>query len=123
MMDKANREYMVKQSIGYIISDTIKLLGKKTQAELMDRTQFKTLVSTKDNTISYREVNYKNRRIIYTYYTKRALKDANERQKLIDKALAWLDVPANTSLLKTGVSEDLFNQMMRIAPLVSTRLK
>jgi len=100
MIDKANRDYMVEQGIGYIIGDTIKVLGKKIQAELMDTTQFKPLISTKDNTITYREVTYKGRRIISTHSTKRARKDEYERQKLIDKARHWLDQPSKYKATK-----------------------
>jgi len=100
MIDKANRTYMVARGIGYIIGDAIKGLGKKIQSELMDRTQFNTLITTNDNTITYREVNYKGRRIICTHSTKRARKDEQERQKLIDKAQLWLAEPSKYKSVK-----------------------
>jgi len=100
MIDKANRDFMVKQAIGYIIGDTIKGLGKKIQAQLIDKTEHQPLISTKDNTITYREVTYKGRRIICTHSTKRARKDEYERQKLIDKAQRWLDEPSKYKAVK-----------------------
>jgi len=100
MIDKANREYMVKQGIGYIIGDSVKGLGKKIQVELIDKTQYTTLISSPNNTISYREVNYKARRIICTHSSKRARKDEHERQKLIDKAQKWLDEPNKYKAVK-----------------------
>lgn len=100
MIDKTNRKFMVDQDIGYIIGDTIKGLGKKIQQQLIDKTEYKTLVSTKDNTITYKEVEYKGRRIICTHSTKRARKDEHERQKLLDKAQLWLDEPSKYKSVK-----------------------
>jgi len=95
MIDKGNRDFMVKEEkIDYIIGDTIKGLGKKIQAKLMDLSKHKILIKSQDNTITYHEESYKGRRIICTHSTKRARKDAHERQKLIDKAQQLLDNPS-----------------------------
>jgi len=75
-------------------------LGKKIQSKLIDKTAHKPLISTKDNIITYREVNYKGRRIICTHSTKRARKDEYERGKLIDKARRWLDEPSKYKAVK-----------------------
>lgn len=100
MIDKANREYMVSQGIEYIIGDSVKGLGKKIQGELIDHSGHKPLVSSKDNTITYVEKEYKGRRLICTYSTKRARKDAHERQKLIDKAQKWIEQPSKYKSVK-----------------------
>lgn len=100
MIDKKNRAFMVGSHIDYIIGDSIKNLGKKIQSQLMESTQHKTLIRSPNNIITYREVQYKGRRIICTHSTKRARKDAYERQKLIDKANNWLDEPSKYNSVK-----------------------
>lgn len=94
MIDKGNRSYMVGNDIDYIIGDTIKGLGKKIQGELMDKDHHKMLIRSTGNVITYREIVYKGRRVICTHSTKRARKDAHEREKLIEKAKIWLTEPS-----------------------------
>ncbi len=100
MIDKANRNFMVDNQIDYIIGDSIKSLGKKVQAELIDKEQHTLLTRSQENLLTYRELEYKGRRIICTYSSKRARKDAHQRQKLIDKATKWLEKPAKYKQLK-----------------------
>jgi transposase len=94
MIDKANRSFMVDNQIDYIIGDSIKTLGKKVQSQLIDINYHIAIANSGKETFSYRELNYKGRRIICTYSSKRARKDAHERQKLIDKADKWLAEPS-----------------------------
>lgn len=94
MIDKGNRAFMEKNGIDYIIGDSIKGLGKKIQARLMDKSRHEPLFGSEQNTLTYSEATYKGRRIICTYSSKRARKDAHQRQKLIDKAKDWLETPS-----------------------------
>ncbi len=101
MIDKANRNFMVDNQIDYTIGDSIKTLGKQIQSQLMDKDHHTSLVkSGEETTFSYRELNYKGRRIICTYSAKRARKDAHQRQKLIDKANKWLSEPSKYKQVK-----------------------
>ena len=100
MIDKENRDFMVKNEIDYIIGDSIKSLGNSIKEKLVDREHHINLPSTSKETFTYRELNYKGRRIICTYSSKRARKDANERQKLIDKANKWLEEPSKYKQVK-----------------------
>lgn len=100
MIDKENRTFMVDKGIDYIIGDSIKSLGKAITNKLLDTTHHKAVFSDSEKKFTYREVNYKGRRIICTYSEKRARKDAYQRQVLIDKANKWLDNPSKYKQIK-----------------------
>jgi len=100
MIDKANRSFMVDNQIDYIIGDSIRTLGKHIQAQLIDKEHHISIRHSGEETFSYRELNYKGRRIVCTYSSKRARKDAHERQKLIDKADKWLAEPSKYKQVK-----------------------
>lgn len=93
MIDKDNRNFMVDNEIDYIIGDRIKSLGRQITQRIINRTNHQPL-GKQDGAFTYIEVNNKGRRLICTYSAKRAVKDAYERQKLIDKANAWLLNPS-----------------------------
>lgn len=99
MIDKTNRDFMVKNKINYIIGDPIKSLGKGISSKLIDPKNH-TFLGEKESGLTYVEVEYKGRRLICTYSVKRAAKDAYERQKLIDKATAWLQNPSKYKQVK-----------------------
>jgi transposase len=96
MIDKGNRDFMVKNGIDYIIGDTIKSLGSKIRDELINKDNHKPVKGL----FTYTEKQYKGRRLICTYSEKRARKDALERQKLIDKAKKWMEEPAKYKQVK-----------------------
>jgi transposase len=100
MIDKDNRYFMVKNQIDYIIGDSIKSLAKTIKNKLIDQDNHITIHSSSKETFTYRELDYKGRRIICTYSSKRARKDAHERQKLIDKANRWLEEPSKYKQVK-----------------------
>jgi len=111
MIDKDNRDFMVKNEIDYIIGDSIKNLGKKVTTKLIDKENHTDVFpsSKKDKAtteqsskeiFTYTEQLYKGRRIICTYSSKRARKDEYERQKLIEKANKWLDEPSTYNQVK-----------------------
>lgn len=104
MIDKDNREFMVKNEIDYIIGDSIKNLGKEITAKLIDKDNhtdvFAHSEKESEKTFTYTESHYRGRRIICTYSAKRARKDAYQRQKLIDKANKWLEEPSKYKQVK-----------------------
>ena len=93
MIDKDNRDFMVNNQIDYIIGDSIKTLARNIQSQLIDKDLHTILVASDNETLTYKELIYNDRRIICTYSSKRARKDAHERQNLIDKANKWLAEP------------------------------
>lgn len=96
MIDKDNRDFMVKNQIDYIIGDSIKSLGKNIREKLINKENHKSVKGL----FTYTQVEYKGRRLICTYSEKRARKDAFERQKLIDKANRWLNEPSKYKQVK-----------------------
>lgn len=97
MIDKVNRLYMEEQQIDYILGDRIKSLPEDIKRQLLDRSEHRSMVSIKEGNaeeLSYTTVEYKGRRIIGTYSSKRAKKDAYEREKLLEKAKQWLSAPS-----------------------------
>ena len=100
MIDKENRAFMVQNKIDYIIGDSVKSLGKKITSQLIDKTKHAAIYPKSEEIFTYRELDYKGRRIICTYSSKRARKDAHERQKLIEKATRWLEQPSKYKQVK-----------------------
>jgi hypothetical protein len=94
MIDKNNRDFMVDRGIDYIIGDSIKTLGKAITEKLIDKDNHQAIDGATAQSFTYTEQMHKGRRIICTWSTKRARKDAHQRQVLIDKAQKWLDNPA-----------------------------
>lgn len=96
MIDKANRTYMTEQQIDYILGDRLKILPEEIKAQLLDRSKHTQLCINKETgeELSYTSIVYKGRRIICTYSSKRARKDAHEREKLVEKAQKWLSHPS-----------------------------
>ncbi len=95
MIDKFNREYMEANGVNYILGDRIKNLPENIKEILLNRDIHKPVSSyiPKDK-LSYTEVEYQGRRIVCTWSEKRARKDAQEREKLLEKAREWIKNPS-----------------------------
>ncbi len=94
MIDKDNRAYMTEHQIDYILGDRLKILPEEIKQSLLDRSKHIRLVSKdQGEELSYTSITYNGRRIICTYSSKRAKKDAYEREKLVEKAQQWLVNP------------------------------
>lgn len=101
MIDKSNRELLIKNKIEFIIGDRIKNLPTKITEQLINKDNHKQLNNKKEKErFSYIEINYQDRRILCTYSAKRAKKDAFNRQKLIEKAQKWIDNPSQYKQVK-----------------------
>ena len=100
MIDKQNRTFMADNKIDYIIGDSIKVLGKGITDKLLDKSLHRGVTKASEDTFTYCEQQYKGRRIICTYSTKRARKDKHQREVLIQKAKAWLEEPSKYKNVK-----------------------
>ncbi|MDY6800799.1 MAG: transposase [Bacteroidota bacterium] len=99
MIDKDNRNYIIDNQPDYILGDRIKSLPEDIKAQLLNFNNHKAINNqTKKSDFSYTSLEYNGRKIICTYSSKRAKKDAYEREKLIKKAETWF---ANPSKYKT----------------------
>ena len=100
MIDKKNREYIeASENINYIIGDRIKNLPKSIVEDLISSTHHKPIKGSTQN-FTYHEVEHQGRRIICTYSKKRAKKDREEREKLIEKAHKLLENPSQLKQTK-----------------------
>lgn len=96
MMNKENIAAIESdKNLEYIVGDRLKILAKKIQKELIDRSNHQAVwQDVPIDKYSYIEKQYKGRRLICSYSAKRAKKDAAQRQKLIDKAQVLLSSPS-----------------------------
>lgn len=94
MIDKDNRKAMMDKNVDYILGDRIRNLPAAIQEVLLDKTQHKKSGKLPETAFTYTETRHQGRRIICTYSTKRARKDAAEREKLIAKAGNMIAEPA-----------------------------
>ncbi len=98
MMIEANIEAIKNSSYDYIVGDRLKSLTKKAKDYLTDKKNYTRLVlgREKDEEISIEYViyPYKGRTIVCTWSAKRAKKDLHEREKLLAKALKFVENPA-----------------------------
>ncbi len=94
MIDKDNRAYITDNGMDYILGDRIKSLPEKIKGYLLEKANRKAVSPDIDTAqLSYAEISYRQRRIICTWSSERAKKDAYERNKLIEKARDWLARP------------------------------
>lgn len=93
MIDKDNRDFMEENGFDYILGDRLKNLPGHVKNKLLDAANHQSIASGNDK-FTYAISQYKGRKIFCTYSSKRARKDAQERDKLIEKARKWLEEPS-----------------------------
>ncbi len=99
MLMNDNIEEIKKNGFEYIVGDRLKSLSKEAKKYLTDKTNYTKLVLGKndkgeDINIEYVEYQYKDRKIICTWSSKRAKKDAHEREQLKIKAMKYVEKPS-----------------------------
>lgn len=95
MFDSKNRNFIVDNSIDYIIGERLKVLPEQVKEKLLNRSLHTPINENTDiDRFSLTCIEHQGRKIICTYSEKRAKKDAYEREKLIDKAQKWIDQPS-----------------------------
>ena len=95
MLSEKNTNHLLDAGYHYIIGERLKQLPKPLQAELIDATKHKVVSSADtEHIFTYTTATHKGRKIICTYSSKRAKKDAYERGKLIEKAQKLIDTPS-----------------------------
>lgn len=99
MMNKKNIEYITGSEFGYefIIGERIKSLPESAKNYLLDKGNYKKLISHDGEKISieYCTIKYDNKTIIITYSKAREMKDRYERENLLRKAEKFLENPSN----------------------------
>jgi len=85
MFNKTNLELMDSEGISYIVAAKLKSLPELIKDQIVGDDYKATVVNDEIHWI--RELSHDSRRLIVSYSTRRAKKDASDRQKLIDRLL------------------------------------
>jgi len=86
MMNEKNLRLLEESGLKYVIAAKLKLLPKEMQNMILKRAEERVLVHDKeDDGISVQEHAYNDRRLIVSYSTKRARKDARDREQILVK--------------------------------------
>jgi transposase len=116
MMGSDNIRIIEEADYEYIIGERLKSLSKKIQDEILDITNYQTLIFEDEDhqtiNIQYYITDYKDKKLITTYSPNRAERDKALRQEKISKALEFIKNPtalekkAKHHFLKKGNSEN-----------------
>ena len=86
MFSNDNLELMKKEGINYIVAARLKKLSKETRQDIIEGNDYRAAIV--ENEIHWiKEYNYKERRLLVSYNSNRARKDASDRQRLIERLL------------------------------------
>jgi transposase len=99
MMNSENVAEVVNAQYEYIFGERLKNIAESKQDEILDLTRYTTInieahQGQESIAIKYYTTQYKGKRLIATYSSKRAAKDKAEREEKIAKALAFLADPS-----------------------------
>ncbi len=99
MLMNNNIEEIKKNNYEYIVGDRLKSLTKEAKKYLTDKKNYTKLILGKDDKgedigIEYVIYPYKDRKIVCTWSSKRAKKDAYEREQLKIKAMKYVEKPS-----------------------------
>lgn len=84
MFTETNLKTMEEEGVNYIVAAKLKMLDKKMKAAIMDDSGYRAAVVS-DELHWYKEFGHKSRRLIVSYSTNRARKDAADRSRLIER--------------------------------------
>jgi transposase len=86
MFSNDNLELMEKEGINYIVAARLKRLSKETRQDIIESNDYRAAIV--ENELHWiKEYNYKERRLLVSYNSNRARKDASDRQRLIERLL------------------------------------
>lgn len=98
MMSQNNIEEVEAAEYEFIFGERLKNISESKQDEILDLTKYDVLEIENESgeiiKIQYYLTQYKSRKLITTYSTKRAAKDRAEREEKIEKAKQFLSQPA-----------------------------
>ena len=99
MLMNDNIEEIKKSNYEYIVGDRLKSLSNIAKKYLTDKSNYSKLILGKDDkgediSIEYVVYPYKDRKIVCTWSSKRARKDAHEREQLKIKAMKYVEKPS-----------------------------
>lgn len=102
MMSEKNINLLEISGLKYVIAAKLKLLPKQTQKTILARSDEKILFQNEEETIAVQELLYQNRRLIVSHSTKRARKDARDREQILTKLKKKIGSEGSTKKLVTN---------------------
>lgn len=102
MMSEKNINLLEISGLKYVIAAKLKLLPKPTQKIILARADEKIIFQNEKETIAVQEHLYQNRRLIVSHSTKRARKDARDREQILTKLKKKIGSEGSTKKLVTN---------------------
>lgn len=110
LMSKDNVELLEKHGYQYIIAAKLRMLPKALKTEILSEKNYYPMVM--GNTFSWvGEFSHQGRRLVVSYKKKRALKDAKDRQRILDKILKRLSGGNETKKLISNQGVKKYTKM------------
>ena len=102
MMSESNIKLLEASKLNYVIAAKLKLLPKSMQEEILSRKDERVIFQKEDETLRIQEHIYEGRRLIVSHSSKRARKDARDREQILKKLKAKIGVKGSTKKLVTN---------------------
>lgn len=102
MMSDKNLNMLEKSGLKYVIASKLKKLPKELQEIILSREGEAVLHSTEEETVGIQEHRLDNRRLIVSHSTKRARKDARDREQILAKLKKTIGEEGSTKKLVTN---------------------
>jgi len=102
MMSDKNMKLLEASGLKYVIAAKLKLFPKQMQQIILARTNEKILFQNEEDAIAVQEHPYENRRLIVSHSTKRARKDARDREQILTKLKKTIGQEGSTKKLVTN---------------------
>jgi transposase len=102
MMSEANIALLEASKFKYVIAAKLKLLPKAMQEKILSRANEKIINQNEADVLGVQEHTYEGRRLIVSHSTKRARKDASDREQILKKLQAKIGPKGSTKKLVTN---------------------
>jgi transposase len=110
MFSRANLAKLEAYGYQYIVASKLRVLSKEVQAKILDERNYKPTVI--DNTFTWvTEMEQEGKRLIVTYKKQRAIKDQQERKRLLDKIKKLIGTKGATKKLITNQGVKKFTKI------------
>ena len=99
LMNTMNLSALTEKKINYVIAARIKNMKKNIKENILDQAEYKTISLTKEDEVLSKEIKLPNGGTLIAFRSsKRARKDAHEREKALDKIQQYLNSTAKSQL-------------------------
>jgi len=102
MMSEANLKLLEESRLKYVIAAKLKALPKHLQETILSRANERVIFHNDEEMVTVQEHNYEGRRLIVSHNTKRARKDARDREQILKKLKARIGEKGSTKKLVTN---------------------